>query len=190
MFRILFYIILSGTISVNAQSPKFLREIITITVHDDKCSLNGSYYFVNPGSQRTESLLFYPFVIDEDLLYPDSIRIFSPTLKKDLPYSKTDKGIFFKISLDPGDTSLYSVYYSQKTPVRRMEYILTTTRNWQRPLGSAEFLIKIPFNCELTFSSYEFDRVERGKVYTEYYVKNENFMPERDLKIKWSENRK
>ena len=57
-----------------AKELNFYKEIITITIFGDYCELEGDYYFRNTDSIST--ILVYPFVINDSLNFPDSIKIY------------------------------------------------------------------------------------------------------------------
>jgi len=65
------------------------------------------------------------------------------------------------------------------------EYILTTTKEWNKPLAEAEYAIKIPKKFKLAFNSLGYDDKILNKGFTVYELKKNNFMPDKNFKIRW-----
>lgn len=181
-----FILVLLFYVQSFAQAPQFFREKIEVIVEkEDYCQLKGIYYFKNISEKIIEQVLFYPFVINDELPYPDSIKVVNMRDNKPVPFTKSKKGIFFSIQIPPKSIYAYNVNYYQKTPACSMEYILTTTKTWNRPLDQAEFIIKIPLSFNLISLSMKFNKkVDTGDK-TIYYIIRKNFMPETNLLIKW-----
>ena len=71
-----------------------------------------------------------------------------------------------------------------------MEYILTTTKKWGRPLEFIEFIIKIPESYQLINLSFPYLYRKNENQNNFYYIKKENFMPEQNLMVEWGRSRK
>jgi hypothetical protein len=67
----------------------------------------------------------------------------------------------------------------------RFEYILTSTRNWQRPLDSAEFLIQMPESCDLTELSFPYEWIDTTAGFKIYCLRFEDFYPDKNLNFTW-----
>jgi hypothetical protein len=66
-----------------------------------------------------------------------------------------------------------------------MEYILTTTKQWKRPLVFAEYYIHIPSKLQLKDPSYKFDLIDVTASSKTYFLKKKNFMPDKNLAVSW-----
>ncbi len=168
-----------------SQSFQFLREKIEIEVRGNYCLLTGKYYFENPGFNDARGGIYYPFVINNQLPYPDSIDVTDVKNNSDVEFSKSRTGITFPVKIQPNSISEYKVFYKQKTSYQKMEYILITTHAWKKPLSSAEFIIRIPDKFVLTFLSYKPDKIERNGDFQAYFISKENFLPGHNLIVQW-----
>lgn len=88
-------------ISLLAQSIQFQGEQIEITISDERADMLGMYYFYNPTFYRVTQSLYYPFVVNVQLLYPDSIRVSLAPNNPSFTYRLAQSGIFFSIPFLP-----------------------------------------------------------------------------------------
>ncbi|MBN2281477.1 MAG: hypothetical protein JXQ65_12925 [Candidatus Marinimicrobia bacterium] len=156
----------------------FHKEIITLFVFGDYCELEGNYYFRNEDSTKT--LLFYPFVINDSLSFPDSVRICD---KNNVPieFAATETGVSFPFK----NADFFKAFYRQKSCQNYFEYILTSTRQWGRALEKMDFIIKISNKLKLSDLSLSYNHVEKNNDFTTYYISRTNYMPEQNLIVKW-----
>jgi len=176
--------------TVFCQLPQFAGEKIEITIHDNYCSVKGTYTFRNNHSESIKRMLFYPFPIDSTLLFPDSIKISNVKKNKNISFVDAKTGIYFPIDVPAGKTVVYQVFYTQQTCTNKFEYILTSTQSWNRPLDFAEFIIKIPVELELKLLSYKSDSMEKVNHFNVYKFHKEKFMPTKNLLVEWARRRK
>lgn len=172
---------------LDAQPLRFSRENIEMNVHGDYCVLNGIYYFKNEGKTALRQILFYPFVISNDLPYPDSISVRETSTNHEVAYSRSVEGISFGISVPAQSFSVYRVTYRQRTPSGYMEYILTTTADWKKPLEIAEYQIRMPRTLALEYLSLPgVSSTKRGDE-SIYYVRKATYMPSANIVVRWTE---
>jgi hypothetical protein len=181
---IILMFITSGLFS---HSIDFFQEEIDINVHDNNCTVTGKYYFKNVSSKGIKKSLFYPFFIDKNSLYPDSINIIELAKNENIDSKKSKKGVFFSIYIKPKSVLIIEVFYKQKTLSNKMEYILTTTEVWGKPLELTKFNIKIPKKYKLKHISYKYDEILEQKENNIYRINKKDFLPEKNLIIKWQE---
>jgi len=148
-------------------------------VDSGKVSISADYYFKNPSNQTKSALIFYPFPIDEYHYYPDSILVLG------LDYTKNDSGVNFIMRFKPNAGDTLKVFYRQKLKDNQARYILTTTKQWQRPLKQAKFIIDVLENFTNLQLSYKPDSIIRRNNRVLYYIAKKNFMPNKDLIINW-----
>lgn len=96
-------------------------------------------------------------------------------------------GILFQIQVQPKDTVVIQVDFTQQTPYKVMEYILSTTSEWKSPLKEADYIIKLPDNLQLVNSSLGYDSTKNENKFNYFYLHKKNFMPEKNLIINWRE---
>jgi hypothetical protein len=168
-----------------AQSPRFIRERIDVFVHDEYAEVVGTYYFYNPHSKPTNNSFYYPFIVNKSSSYPDSISAKFFRTNQEIEFRKSKEGVHFIFNILPKDTCIYQVYYRQKVRQYKMEYILTSTKKWGRPLEFAEYYVHVPNNLELKDLSYKLKLIEESNSRRIYYLKKKNFMPDKNLVVKW-----
>lgn len=204
--RFIFSLVFPLFLSLHAQPLQFARERIEVEVLGEECTLTGTYYFCKTGPPIRQPLiveepdsasspfnitLYYPFVVTPELPFPDSIQVTDLRSGRPVQFIESDHGVYFPVSIPPRDTAIYRVRYRQKTPSAKMEYILTSTQKWNRPLQSADFIIRIPQQYQLISLSPAFDRAAPGSTGEKngpgmiYFIHRENFMPQSNLTIQW-----
>jgi hypothetical protein len=177
------------TMLLSTQTPSnalaFEKEKIRIIVLGDECILRGDYHFKNNSSSPCDRTLYYPFVLRDDLPFPHMISVTDLYDGATIPFSTSEKGITFRISLPPFATKAVLVEYHQKCKSNRFDYVLTTTSHWQKPLKSAEFLVSLPSHLALDSISIPFDTLRVTSDAREYLVRRTDFIPSEDLSITW-----
>jgi len=185
---ILQFVVLSNVIiyaQVNGQSLQFTRERIEIKIQDNNCCVMGKYYFTNNTSRVIQHMMYYPFVVNQSLPFPDSMLVDDEGTNSIVPFRKSENGILFSIAISPMASKIYKVTYYQRTPDNFMEYILTTTRQWGQPLDIGEYIVDMPNKYKMKYLSMKIDSVKNNSGYTSYILNREHFMPEKNLTIKW-----
>lgn len=168
-----------------AQSLRFTDEIITVHISENRVLLTGQYLFQNSERQPLDMRLYYPFPINEHLLYPDSIVVTDQRVGKTTRFREAPLGIYFPVTLPPADSAWYQVVYAQHINQNSFTYILTTTHAWNQPLRSARYIVKLPYSLRLTAISLLPDTTIQKDSYQEIRILRKNFMPDKDLMIQW-----
>ena len=177
-------------VNVYCQSVQFFREKIELHIYDSYCNLKGYYYFKNISKKEISTILYYPFVVNDELPYPDSVSIKELVNNTEVDFLVSEKGIRFPLHIPEKSIIIYEINYFQRTPANKMEYILTTTQKWKRPLFEAEYIITIPNNTKLYIKSFSFDKKKYLDDRNIYYMKKKNFMPKENLIISWKREKK
>ena len=170
------------------QSFDFMREKIEIKVKDSHCHLRGEYYFKNPSNKPLARRLYYPFIINKDMPFPDSVSVVDSLNGDIIPFARSDSGVSFTINIPAKSIVIYVVNYYQQTPAKKMEYILTTTQTWGKPFVQAEYIVRLLPHLKLIFCSLPLKLKNDNLKNPQFYVKKENYMPDKNLLIKWKEN--
>jgi hypothetical protein len=166
---------------------RFTRETIEITLDRGGCEITGVYHFRNPAAAPVATRLYYPFVVNPGFPYPDSIAVTNLITGEEVAYTRGERGVFFRIHVPPEDSAAYGVRYWQRAPLHEARYILTTTAHWKRPLEEAEYVVKIPGTCRLTFASLGWDQIREARGYQTCVLRRRDFTPEADLVVRWEE---
>lgn len=172
-----------------SQSIHFVKEKIEMTIQDSSFTIKGRYYFLNRNDKKFITSFFYPFIINNNYKYPDSILILDKN-NLPVPYSKNKGGIFFAVKTLAKDTSEFTAFYRQRNLIKRAEYILTTTQNWNAPLQKAEYIVNLPKYLSLKSISLQPDSVINNPAYKTYFITKENFMPIINLIVEWKKRKK
>ncbi len=185
MCRGILFIILFFSSNLFSQNLSFIKERIKMTIQSDSSfTITGKYYFLNKKDEKVSTSFYYPFVINSNYKYPDSILILD---ENDLPvsYSKGKNGIFFAIKTASKDTSEFTAIYRQRCIHKKAEYILTTTQHWNVPLQNAEYIVNLPNYLNLKFISLQPDSVKNNFSYKTFFITKVNFMPIVNLIVEW-----
>jgi hypothetical protein len=181
---ILGMIFLAGSESYSRQL-EFVNEEVELLVHDTSCTVQGSYGFRNTASSSVEQTLYYPFVLNTQLPFPDTVSVIDSRGNHPVHFTRTEQGVLFGVRIPPSSTVLYHVFYSQRTPARSMCYPLRTTSQWGRPLKRALYRVCLPLKYVLTSSTMVFPQMTEGNGDQLFERCEENFMPEIDFAIQW-----
>jgi hypothetical protein len=185
MYRGILIIFFLFASNIFSQNLSFFKEKIEMTIQSDSSFIiTGKYFILNKNDKKNISSFYYPFVINDNYEYPDSILILDNN-KIPVTYKKGKSGIYFTIRTGGKDTSVFQSTYRQKTLTRRAEYILTTTQNWNVPLQKAEYIVKLPNSLFLKSISLQPDSVKSSSSNKTYFITKENFMPVVNLIVKW-----
>jgi hypothetical protein len=164
---------------------EFVNEEIELIPSDSACTVNGLYSFRNAGPDSSYNTLFYPFVVNEQLPYPDTINVIDVQSNQHKIFSRSKSGIYISVSIPAFDIALYRISYTQRTADHSMKYILLTTAQWRKPLEQAIYRVRIPKKYKLTSSTlmlpYSYE--QNGEYIFE--ACEENYMPSTDFIIKW-----
>jgi len=170
---------------IRSQNISFFREKIKIIVQDSVCTVEGTYYFKNDSGEKIRKPLLYPFFVNDSMPCPEQAEVINFFDNKQIPFIKAKNAVSFHITLAPKSIAAYKVIYKQKTPFKMMRYILTTTKRWGRPFQIAEYEIQIPKKLKLIRSTINnLSKTVSGR-WKKYYIRLEDFMPQKDLVIRW-----
>jgi hypothetical protein len=164
---------------------EFVSEEIELLVGDSTCTVIGSYWFRDVDSVTVKNVLFYPFVVNKQLPYPDTIVVTDMSSDRQVHWTRGKSGIFFGISIHAFETALYRVSYTQKTYARSMEYLLLTTAKWKKPLEQALYRVRIPDKYVLMSSTIIFPQTYKKDTERVFETCEEHFMPSKDFIIQW-----
>jgi hypothetical protein len=167
---------------------RFASEKITMSIRGDHILVEGKYSFRNEGEHMMKSPLFYPFPVDSNMLFPDSIStsvVRDDGIMTSITYKELKRGVTFGLELPPGETKEIVVTYRQHVKRQTARYILTTTRAWGKPLEEAEFFIEVPHNLEILSLSYSEFELWKGDGKNVYHLRKVNFLPGTDISVAW-----
>ncbi|MGB3340316.1 MAG: hypothetical protein WBB37_02410 [bacterium] len=155
----------------------FFKENVVIEINGSGVEVTGQYFFKNLTNQDKRVIFYYPFPVDENHQYPESIIL-------DYPYTKDTAGIYFSIAIKAQRIDSFEICYHQRTRKNQFTYITTTTKQWNRPIKNARFTIIIPDSLQVRFnySPYIHEKTNHNDIFSLNIV---NFNPNDDLEIEW-----
>jgi hypothetical protein len=164
----------------HAPPIEFRREHVTIEISDDHVTVVGIYLFHNTCRKTQCITFFYPFPIDSNHYYPDTLLI-------SYPYTRTANGIYYDMVIQARTSKACTISYVQRTHYPEFTYITTTTKEWKRPIEQADFTIIAPDTLLVTMNYPVHDRVISNAQCINQ-IRYQNFYPTEDLIIHWSMN--
>jgi hypothetical protein len=166
----------------------FFKEEIFLTLGDASFTVKGNYYFRNERTDQTRFMIFYPFPVDSEMFYPDSITV---SVMKDgdngqaLDYILADRGIRLGLKLDSGEVEMIQVSYRQKVRSQTARYILESTKTWGGFLEEADYYIEVPEHLEIIANSYDAFSLQPGEGMAIYAMRKQRFLPDHDIILRW-----
>jgi hypothetical protein len=169
---------------MKAQDLQFYREELDFRIGEGFFYMDGIYHFCNIGSDSLNTILFYPFPVDEKYGDVDTFLVQDLTDGHKVTIDRQARqGIGFWIALPPYGIKKYRIYYRQPLLGHQAEYILTTTKAWKRPLESAVFTLSVPSEIRITSFSIAPDDHQDGPVYSLFYWKRSGFLPDTNFVV-------
>jgi hypothetical protein len=175
--------------AISERPVSFFAEEITLEINDSTVSVSGMYCFRNNSDKEGYFPLAFPFYIDSLCDYPYHIEVYllDNDVNVPLDFSRignTDK-IRFGLPLEPDEEIVWYLEYKQKIRSNRAVYVLKSTGLWGEPLEWATYKFIVPPNFTITdvWPVPDVNNIINKKQF--YICNKENFMPERDMEIKW-----
>lgn len=167
-----------------AAKAKFTGEDVTITVAPPRATVEGEYTFYNAGDEPEKVKLNYPFPRGPGLGKAENISVRDGD-GGDIPFSRKHHDVSFNITVPPRSEAVVSVAYEQPCEGCEYKYILTGTRDWQRPIGKATFAVEVPPQLAPVEGSYELEEVPAREGVVRYELRREDWYPDVDLVLHW-----
>ena len=184
----LLIIILNGfSMCAVAQLPDFFREYISLELSTDCLEVNGVYQFRNNENKTIEMNLFYPF--PQDAAYGNTNNIYAFETTADSTINRlskiNSKGGLVRLIMKPRSEKTLYIGYVQKLLGNKAEYILTTTKKWNKALESSEIELIVPLEFVVEDISYQASDTIISEGKTHYFVRKINFMPEKNFVVRF-----
>lgn len=172
-----------------AQQIRFHSETIRLVVEPGRLAVNGHYRFVAPESAREDPLLlFFPYPQDSLLGAAEMalLQVAGPDGEwRSAAFTEDPdgRGARWRLPL-VADTTLIRAIYHQALRGPYARYIATTTTVWRHPLEHVRFEVFLPESARAPEFSYPFEDPEKPGA--PYVYEAEDFLPERDISVRWS----
>jgi hypothetical protein len=166
---------------------QFVRERVRVELSEAQTRVVGVYSFKNDSDTACDTGMRYPFPIDRDHLYPITIRVQEERggVLEPLGFVREGTGIVWRLRFGPRETKVVRVEYVQEILEKKAVYIVTTTKQWMRPIDVAEFEFRVPAALEGVRLSFRPDRSEAVGDTIVHSMTRTKFMPEDDLTVVW-----
>lgn len=155
----------------------FCKEDVTIRILDGRVRVTGVYFFENLTDIGKRIKFYYPFPVDSNHHFPDSISL-------GYPFEKDSAGIYFWLPIGPNSIDSFSITYEQEIREPFFRYVTTTTKAWKRPIKEANFTIIAPETLAIN-ANYVFSEPKKIDGNFFYLIPINNLFPEEDLIIRW-----
>jgi hypothetical protein len=165
----------------------FFKEEITMVVEDSTASIWGLYYFRNNGDFTGEFPVQFPFYIDSLSLFPDTIKAYMIASgdTTSLWFRRVKDTIVLRIPITNRGVTSWHLDYKQRLRDTRAVYIITSTASWGKPLEDATYRFIALAKYDSVETWPEPDTVIARGDYKEYLTRKSEFMPEKNMEIKW-----
>lgn len=182
--RIVLYIIVFLPMMVAAGDLQFCEEELTFLLNDSVFTVNGNYYFCNTGHQMVKTLIFYPFP-DYNITQLDSVLVMNVNDNTILPVRHiSSEGCTFPIAVDPDSRLHVFIRYRQIINTDSVEYIVSTTAGWNKPLNRAQFsLVTDASSARVKGFMYEPQDSLIQENYKTYFWDFHGFMPQKEMRF-------
>ena len=161
----------------------FTAERVCIVVSETDLTVDAQYKF-HRFDDADELVVRYPFPADTSLGRPEllSASVHAPE-GDEAPLEVVVRDDAWRWILSPswGESVIVRVEYRQTISARRATYVLTSTRDWDRPLSKATFEIRTPLRTRASVSlPARMTEESNSRVYRAEFV---NWMPVSDLVV-------
>jgi hypothetical protein len=167
-----------------ASRPSFAGEDVTITLAPDRAYVTGVYRFRNAGDKPQPLKLRYPFARGPEVGEPENISV-RDAEGGDVPFSWKRHDVAFEVTVPPGGEAAVTVSFEQACRGCEYTYILTSTRNWGRPIDEARFAVVAPVQLAPVECPYEWEETPAAASLVRYEFSRDDFYPDVDLTLRW-----
>jgi len=167
-----------------ASRPSFAGEEVTIKLAPDRAYVTGVYRFRNPGDKPRPLKLRYPFARGPEVGEPENISV-RDAEGGDIPFSWKRHDVAFEVTVPARGEAAVTVSFEQACRGCEYTYILTSTRNWGRPIDEARFAVVAPVQLAPVDCPYEWEEVPAAEGLVRYEMRRDDFYPDIDLRLRW-----
>jgi len=162
----------------------FVAELVELRLSPNELTVRGTYQLENSSAASATFTLGFPITVTSERPAPDSVRVD----EKEVPLvrgSEAQVSAQFVLSLPPRTLRSFTVEYTQRHSGRRAEYVVTSARQWGRPLARAVFRIVSAPELGPIEASYPGRSRLREDGWRELVIVEQPFAPDRELTLSW-----
>jgi hypothetical protein len=183
-----FNVIMADETGMGKRPVEFFAEQITLAVDDSAARIECEFHFRNNLSGQRNFPVIFPFYVDSQSLFPDYIDacIAGPDRRQlEVKILPERNAAVINIPLAES-TTIWRLQYRQRITGSMARYILTSTQAWGRPLEKATYRFIVPKSFGEIVVWPQADSTADTGEFIEYWAHRNNFMPERDMEIRWA----
>ena len=164
----------------------FFKENITFTIcAPDTIEIRGIYWFSNTGNDSVTTTIYYPFPLDTGEVFPHYIEVTRHGTRKAISYRQVTNGIEWRQTVPARGLDSVLVVYRQKVKKGVGQYIVSTTKFWDKALQKADFEVRIPKRMVMTFWTFQADSISTTRDMIIYHSHFDSFLPDREMDVRW-----
>jgi hypothetical protein len=172
---------------------RFDGERIDVEVTRQTIHVHGLYHYQNSSHLPALLTLATPFPVDPDHLTPDAIALAeveeSGRIVKSLELRGPQQAPSVRLLFRPREAKWIQLDYWQATRMASGRYLLSTTRDWGRPIAQAAFRLLLPEGYRLLSTNYPVSTAPAASRCQAFTFSRTNFYPTQDWQFSWRENR-
>lgn len=159
-------------------STTFTHETVAIHIDADRIYVSGDYVFGS--AKRNDAIaILYPFANDPSLGRAEILEANPDNGLRDAT------GLHVLVPTDEVGQAQFRIGYRQFLFGRRATYLLTSTKEWGRPLEHATLVVDWLDSMGTPRFSFPLRAVSRANGRTRYQLDVDQFYPDHDLVVTW-----
>ncbi len=178
------FVAASASVTSAVGEAEFAGEEVTITLEPERARVAGVYRFHNPGTEPETLKVRYPFATGPEFGDPENVVV-ADAAGTALSYGWQRGDVEFELTVPPGGEACVSVSYEQDCYADKFTYILTSTREWRRPIDEVAFVVEAPYQLAPMECPYKLEEAAAREGLVRYEFRRENFYPDVDLTLHW-----
>ena len=168
----------------------FDRERIEVRVTRGHIQVVGLYHYANTSRLPAVLTLRVPFPVDSDHPQPDWFALYDSSevgqAGAEIVPVVQGGDVSFRLVFRPREEKWVRLDYLQPSRVTRGRYLLTTTQPWRRPIGRADYVLRLPPDFTLLSSNYLVSPAPADGTWQAFTFSKTEFFPEHDWEFAWN----
>jgi hypothetical protein len=174
-------------------SVRFDRERIEVRVTPGQIHISGLYHYANTSRLPAVLTLRVPFPVDSDHPQPEWFTLCDSSEDgregAEIVPAVRGSDVSFRLIFRPREAKWVRLDYVQPSRVNHGRYLLTTTQPWRRPIGRAEYVLRLSSDLTLLSSNYDVSLATPDGTWQDFTFSKTEFFPHHDWQFAWNESR-
>lgn len=174
-------------------SVRFDRERIDVRVTPGQIHVRGLYHYANTSRLPAVLTLRVPFPVDSDHPQPEWFALCdsSEDGREGAEIVPVARGgdVSFRLLFRPREVKWVRLDYVQPSRVNRGRYLLTTTKPWRRPIGRADYVLRLSSDLTFLSSNYDVRLATADGTRQAFTFSKTEFFPDHDWEFAWNDSR-